>query len=84
MGNGSFPRGIPGPGVGERQGGREREERWKKYVLADILAVRWEESKRRLEESDLRWLPMLLVVGRENFLLFSPLPIVGFRVSIGM
>lgn len=78
MGNCSFPRGIPGPGVGERQGGREREGRWKKYVLADILAVRWEESKRRLEESDLRWLPMLLVVDRENFLSFLSLSDCGF------
>ena len=67
-----FPSGIPNSEVEEVKGGGEREGRWKKYVLADILAGRWDDNRRRLEERDLRWLPMLLVVGRKKPLHPSP------------
>ncbi|KAK0118606.1 hypothetical protein ONS95_007491 [Cadophora gregata] len=60
--NARFPNGIP-DSVGEERGDGDKETKLKSFVLADILAERWEDSRRRFEETDLRWLPMLTVVG---------------------
>ncbi|KAH9206741.1 hypothetical protein DL95DRAFT_66443 [Leptodontidium sp. 2 PMI_412] len=77
--NPRFPNGIP------RSAG---EESWKRYVLADIKARRWEESKRsgggklKVDVQDLRWLPMLLVVEHPVLKTLTPEMVIHLAIQI--